>query len=95
MAQLSDSILEALEAIVGAGKVLTDADSLQRYGTDWTWVFTPNPIVIVLPATIEQVQDVVRLANREHLAIVPSGGRTGSVPALLPIAASCCFRWTI
>lgn len=77
MAQLSDSILVALEAIAGAGKVLTDADSLRRYGTDWTKVFTPNPIVVVLPATIEQVQDVVRLANREHLAIVPSGGRTG------------------
>ncbi len=77
MAHLSDSILEALEAIVGVGKVLSDVESLQRYGTDWTKVFTPNPSVVVLPSTIEQVQDVVRLAHREALAIVPSGGRTG------------------
>jgi FAD/FMN-containing dehydrogenase len=31
----------------------------------------------VLPATIEEVQALVRLAADEHLAIVPSGGRTG------------------
>jgi FAD/FMN-containing dehydrogenase len=77
VAQLRDSIFEALEAIVGAGKVLCDVESLARYGTDWTKVFTPNPSAVVLPTTIEQVQDVVRLANREALAIVPSGGRTG------------------
>lgn len=77
MAQLSDSILAALEAIVGVGKVLSDVESLQRYGTDWTKVFTPNPSVVVLPSTIEQVQEVVRLAHAEALAIVPSGGRTG------------------
>jgi FAD/FMN-containing dehydrogenase len=31
----------------------------------------------LLPSTIGQVQDIVRLAAREHLPIVPSGGRTG------------------
>jgi len=63
--------------IVGSGRVLTDADSLQRYGRDWTRVYTPNPAAIVLPGSIEQVQAIVRLAASEALAIVPSGGRTG------------------
>ncbi|HEY6130735.1 MAG TPA: FAD-binding oxidoreductase, partial [Halioglobus sp.] len=69
--------MNALEEIVGTGKVLTDPDSLQRYGRDWTRVHTPDPTAVVLPDSIEQVQAIVRLAAREKLPVVPSGGRTG------------------
>ncbi len=77
MAAITNAVFNALEKIVGPGRVLTDADSLQRYGRDWTRVHTPNPAAIVLPDSIEQVQAIVRLAASEALAIVPSGGRTG------------------
>ena len=77
MAHIDNTVLASLEEIVGSGRVLTDEDSLQRYGCDWTRVYTPNPAVVVLPDSIEQVQDIVRLAAREQLSIVPSGGRTG------------------
>ncbi len=77
MAQLSAPILLALEAIVGAGKVLCDPDSRRHYGADWTRVHTPDPVAVVLPTSIEQVQAVVKLAVEKRLAIVPSGGRTG------------------
>ena len=77
MAQIDDTVLTSLEEIAGAGRVLTDEDSLRRYGRDWTRVYTPRPAAVVLPGSIEQVQDIVRLAAREQLAIVPSGGRTG------------------
>jgi FAD/FMN-containing dehydrogenase len=77
VAQIDNAVLASLEEIVGAGRVLTDEDSLLSYGCDWTRVYTPNPAAVVLPGTIEQVQDIVRLAGREQLAIVPSGGRTG------------------
>ena len=77
MAHLDPALLTALEAIVGAGRVLTDDDALARYGCDWTRVYAPQPAGVVLPATVGQVQDIVRLAAREQLAIVPSGGRTG------------------
>jgi len=77
VAQIDDTVLTSLEEIAGAGRVLTDEDSLRRYGRDWTRVYTPRPAAVVLPESIEQVQDIVRLAAREQLAIVPSGGRTG------------------
>ncbi len=69
--------LDALEAIVGPGGLLTDPDSLTLYGCDWTRVYQPAPTAVLFPSTIGQVQDIVRLAARERLAIVPSGGRTG------------------
>jgi FAD/FMN-containing dehydrogenase len=77
LAVIDNAVLAALESVVGAGKVLTDENSFKHYGTDWTRVYTPQPAAVVLPGSIEQVQDVVRLAAREQLAIVPSGGRTG------------------
>jgi FAD/FMN-containing dehydrogenase len=77
VSELSDSCVSALEEILGKGAVLCDPESLQLYGTDWTRVYQPNPSAVVLPSTPEQVQAIVKLAVREGLAIVPSGGRTG------------------
>ncbi len=77
MAVIDNVVLSSLEKIVGPGRVLTDSDSLQRYGRDWTRVHTPNPAAVLLPDSVEQVQAIVRLAAGEKLAIVPSGGRTG------------------
>lgn len=77
MTPINENILKALAAIVGPDKVLTDADSLLQYGRDWTRAYPPHAGAIVLPGTISEVQDIVRLAAREQLAIVPSGGRTG------------------
>ncbi len=71
------TILAELAAIVGPQRVLTDAESLLHYGRDWTRAYAPAAGAVVLPSTITQVQDIVRLAARENLAIVPSGGRTG------------------
>jgi glycolate oxidase subunit GlcD len=59
------------------GKVLTDPSDLATYGTDWTRIYTPNPVAIVLPKTTEHVQALVQFANQSNVALVPSGGRTG------------------
>lgn len=77
MAQLETAILSALQAIVGESRILLDDSSLQQYGQDWTRFYTPTPAAIVLPGSVEEVQDIVKLAVRENLALVPSGGRTG------------------
>lgn len=77
MPQLSASVLSALAEIVTSERVLTDLESCKQYGVDWTRAYTPDPVAVVLPDSIEQVQELVRLAGREALAIVPSGGRTG------------------
>ncbi len=71
------ALIGQLGAIVGARWVSTDADSLARYGVDRTTRWPPAPVAVVLPGSVAEVQALVRLANRERLAIVPSGGRTG------------------
>jgi FAD/FMN-containing dehydrogenase len=74
---LSDAVIEELTAVVGRDKIMLDADSLNTYGRDWTKVHEPDPTAIVFPRTVEQVQSIVRVANRHQIGLVPSGGRTG------------------
>lgn len=71
------ALIEELKTLVDAGKVLTDADSLDAYGKDWTKHFAPAPLAIAFPKNTEQVQAIVRWANQHQVALVPSGGRTG------------------
>ncbi|WP_339805943.1 FAD-binding oxidoreductase [uncultured Marinobacter sp.] len=72
-----EQIITTLKTLVDDGKVLTDPADLEAYGKDWTRQFAPNPVAIVLPKTTEQVQALVRFANDNQVALVPSGGRTG------------------
>ena len=69
---LAPELLDKLSQIVGANKLLMDADDHVQYGRDWTRVETPAPAAVVLPGSIEQVQALVQVANAEGLAIVPS-----------------------
>ena len=74
---LSESIVAAFKSIVGDDKFRQNADDLENFGKDWTKIFAPAPSAIVFPKTVEQVQSIVKLANQEGIALVPSGGRTG------------------
>ena len=58
-------------------QILTDSDSLEHWGKDWTKHFAPAPSAIVFPKNVEQVQALVLLANEHHIVLTPSGGRTG------------------
>ena len=58
-------------------RLLTASGDLEHYGRDWTRRWTPAPLAIALPASVEEVQVIVRWANQQRVAIVPSGGRTG------------------
>ncbi|MEQ6884231.1 FAD-binding oxidoreductase [Salicola sp. Rm-C-2C1-2] len=68
-------ILEGL--LTDGGKVVTAPDDLAAYGCDWTRIYDPAPLAVVLPKSTEEVQAIVRYANEQHMALVPSGGRTG------------------
>ncbi|MGY0341902.1 FAD-binding oxidoreductase [Xylella fastidiosa] len=74
---MNDSRLTSLHQTLPMLRLKTEPADLQHYGRDWTRRFTPAPLAIALPATVQEVQAIVRWANDAHIAIVPSGGRTG------------------
>jgi FAD/FMN-containing dehydrogenase len=74
---MTDARLAALAARLPNLRLLTDPADLEHYGRDWTRRWTPAPLAIALPSDVAEVQDIVRWANEQGVAVVPSGGRTG------------------
>ncbi|HQX91039.1 MAG TPA: FAD-binding oxidoreductase, partial [Thermomonas sp.] len=74
---MTDPRLAALNAALPTLRLLTDPADLEHYGRDWTRRWAPAPLAIALPGSVDEVQAVVRWANAQGVAIVPSGGRTG------------------
>src|SRR5690606_31864343 len=71
-AMTTDHRLQRLLDAVPDLRLLTEAADLEYYGRDWTRRWMPAPLAIALPATVDEVQAVVRWANAEGVAIVPS-----------------------
>jgi glycolate oxidase len=73
-----------LEAIVGRSGVLSDPDELLVYESDGLTLFRALADFVVFPTSVEQVSDVVKLANREGLPFVARGAGTGLSGGCLP-----------
>ncbi len=74
---MSSSALSRLAQRAPQVQIRTDAGDLEHYGRDWTRRWTPAPLAIAFPSSIEDVQEIVRWAVESGVALVPSGGRTG------------------
>jgi glycolate oxidase len=87
---LSDPVLDELRAILGEeGLLASKSDRFNR-----TRVPAPFPIhrwaelapdLVVLPRTAEQVSEVVKLANRYRIPVVPRAGGTGLNDGAVPM----------
>ena len=64
-----DKHLDTLSEIVGLDSIITETETLSAYSVD-----TVIPKGVVFPNDIEQVSEIVRLAGKENLSIIPWGG---------------------
>ncbi len=71
MTNTSANLAPALEAILGASRVLSDPAACASYSID---EFIPS--AVAKPTSAEQVAEIVRFAALEKLAIIPCGART-------------------
>lgn len=74
-------LIAELEKIVGSGFVSTNPADLLIYSQDMTQTEPNWPDVVVLPKTVEEIQAIVRLANKEKVPITPyiAGGNIGGL----------------
>ena len=82
--QRKSALRRELEAIVGAGGVLSDPEELLVYESDGLTLFRALADFIVFPRSAEDVAAVVRLADRERLPFVARGAGTGLSGGCLP-----------
>ena len=80
-------IVDAVRKIAGAKNVLVDDDKIQAYSHDETNAeeYGHMPELVVLPTTAEQVAEIVKLANREHIPITPRGAGSGLSGGAIPL----------
>jgi glycolate oxidase len=81
------ALASRLRAIVGADAVIDDAAGLSVYDCDGYTLERGTPDVVVLPATPEQVAEVMRLLAAERIPFVPRGAGTGLSGGTLPVQA--------
>jgi glycolate oxidase len=78
----------ALAAVVGEENCIVDPAELRTYECDGLTGTRVRPLVVVLPASTEEVAEVVKIARRHHLPIVPRGAGTGLSGGALPAEGS-------
>jgi glycolate oxidase len=76
-------LTRALGAIVGERYVLVDKEDVVVYEQDGS-IFQVMPEIVALPANVEEVAAVVKLAKRANVPIVPRGSGTGLAGGAVP-----------
>jgi glycolate dehydrogenase FAD-linked subunit len=78
-------IVKHLESIVGKQNVLYHKEDTIVYEQD-AFVMSALPDFVVLPSKTSEVSDIVKLANKEGIPIVPRGAGTGISGGAIPIS---------
>ena len=77
-------VVSQLREIVGSGHVLTAAELVAPYATDWTRRFSGPCLAVVRPGSTAEVARVVAACAEANIAILPQGGNTGLVGGGVP-----------
>jgi len=81
-------MLQRLESIVGKNHVATDRDLMQNYLVDESVDFVrPGPasdLVLVKPASTQEVSEILCLADESGVPVFPRGGGTGLAGGAIP-----------
>jgi glycolate oxidase len=81
---LNKSILKEFQQIVGKQYVLTEPEDLVAYSYDGTFA-DRRPEAIIRPDSTEQVSEVMKVAWREEISVVPRGMASGLAAASIPL----------
>ncbi len=79
------AVIDRLRAICGAEHVYTDADQLRTYESDGLLQYKATPAAVVLPASADEVRDVVRACSELRVPWVARGAGSGLSGGALPV----------
>ncbi len=87
-------LLGELQELLGERHVLTAADDIAPFCTDWRGRYTGSALGVALPGTAQEVAAVVRACAAASVAIVPQGGNTGLCGGATPVGGELvvCLR---
>jgi len=80
---ISKKTLDEIRSVVGTRHVLTDKEEMVCYSCDPS-TFIAMPDAVVFPQTTNEVADVLKIANRERIAVVPRGAGSNLCGGVVP-----------
>ncbi|WP_175253125.1 FAD-binding oxidoreductase [Pseudomonas sp. BMW13] len=87
MTRLPEDLLPALRDALGEAGLITDAERMQSYLSDWRNAYRGQAAAVLRPGTTEEVAAAVRLCAQAGVALVPQGGNTGLCGGSIPDAS--------
>ena len=78
------ALFDGLRQLLPADAFLHEAEDLRPYECDGLSAYRQLPMVVALPSTIEQVQDVMRLCHELGVPVIARGAGTGLSGGALP-----------
>ena len=86
MTEAEAKLIEEASQKLGPRAVLTDPKEIEPWVTDWRGRVHGASPAILAPASTEEVIDIVRLAAKHRVGLVPQGGNTGMAAGATPPA---------
>ncbi len=77
-------LLARFASIVGARYALTSAQDRAPYEREWRDHFVGKAAMVLRPGTVQEVSEILKLANETRTSIIPQGGNTGLVGGQTP-----------
>src|SRR4051812_12888341 len=84
MSPAQRQLVETLLSRFGPKAVVTDAEAIAPWLTDWRGRFHGAAPALLAPESTDQVAAMVGLANQAGVALVPQGGNSGMVGGATP-----------
>ena len=84
--------IEALQAIVGADNIYTDAAHMRAYSYDATRTHY-RPEAVLFPRHEEDISRILIYCNAHHIAITARGAGSGFTGGALPKTVASSSRW--
>lgn len=80
------ALVGALRAALPAQSILSNEEDLKPYECDGLSAYRSTPFVVVLPQTVDEVQQILRICQRLETPVVVRGAGTGLSGGALPHA---------
>ena len=86
-------IIDELKSIVGERYVLTSPEDLVAYSYDATFT-SARPNLVVLPGNTQEVSEILKVASRELIPVVPRGMGSGLAAGSIPFGGGIVLALT-
>ena len=80
------ALAEKFRRILHADSVIADEETIRPYECDGLSMYCEMPQLVLMPETVEQVQQILRLCHAEEVPVVARGAGTGLSAGAMPHA---------